>query len=105
MVFEFELKARARRAVIPPLVEHMADMSGERHEAEQVLPKQAFAFPDVALSKNATRCGQFDGAFLEFGKFQDVQRLGNRKQLVDFKGERTGDVGQLAVERVAETAR
>ena len=48
------------------------------------------------MSKNATRCGQFDGAFLEFGKFQDLQRLGNRKQLVDFKGERTGDVAVSA---------
>ena len=45
MVFEFELKARARRAVIPPLVEHMADMSGERHEAEQVLPNRRLRSP------------------------------------------------------------
>jgi len=35
MVFELELKARARRTVIPPLVEHMADMT--RDEAEMAI--------------------------------------------------------------------
>src|SRR6516164_11357380 len=88
MVFELELKGPAGRTVIPPLVEHMPDVSGERHEAEQVLAEEALAFPDIALRKNATRRCQLDRALFEFGKLKDVQRLGNREQLVDFESHR-----------------
>jgi len=49
------------------------------------------------LNKDTTRGSEFDAAILEFRKLQDVECLGYRKEIVDLKGERLGDLGELCV--------
>ena len=88
MILKFELESFPLRPVDVPLVEHLADMSCERHETEQMFPEQALALFRLALAKTSAGSGQLDGAAFELGELQDVQGLSDRQQVVDFKRER-----------------
>ena len=97
VILKLELEPRPGGAVLLALVEHMPDMGGERYEADQMLTKQPLAFISAALCENATGGGQFYRTVLQFRKFQHMQRLGDRKQIIDLEPERTGDVKQRGV--------
>ena len=97
MVFELELESATRRPMFLAFVEDMANVSSEWHEPQQMLAKQALAFFGGTLRKDVTRGGQSNSTFFEFGKFQDVQRLGNRKQVVAVEDKSAGNLSQIGM--------
>src|SRR5271166_1319073 len=101
MVFEFEFEPRTGCVVLLSLVEHMTDVGGKRPEPDQMFSKEPLALLGAVLCENATRSGQLDRALLEFSKLQDVQRLGDWKQVVYFEAQRTGDLGELGMTSVS----
>ena len=88
MILELELEPPARGAMLRALVEHVADVGGERHEPDQVLAEEPLALLGAALREHPAGGGQLDAAVLEFGEFQNVQSLGDRKEVVDLESER-----------------
>ena len=79
-----------------PFIEDVADVGSERYEPEEMFLEEALALFRAALSEHATRGGQLDGTVLELGELQNVEGLGNRKEVVDFEAEPTRDPGQRA---------
>ena len=57
MILEFGLKAGARRAMCPALIENAANVGGQWHKPEQMFAKQAFAILGAALSEHPS-CGR-----------------------------------------------
>src|SRR5271169_6619652 len=100
MVFEFEFEPRTGCVVLLPLVEHMTDVGGKRHEPDQMFSKEPLAPLGAALYENATRGSELDRAVLKLSELQDMERLGDRKQIVDLEGERAGDLGQFGMASV-----
>lgn len=85
MILELELEPSPRRPVTLPLVEHLANMGGERHEPDKVFAEQPFALFRLALNEEAAGGGQFDGTVLELGELEDTQGRSNRKEIVDIE--------------------
>ena len=62
-----------------PLVEHAADMGGERHRAQQVLGEQPLARLRVGIGEGPGCRGEPDIALLHLGESQELQPLGDRE--------------------------
>jgi hypothetical protein len=88
VVLKLDLKPKAMRPMILPLSKYAADMRRERNETEQMLAEQSFSIFRIAMGENAACRSQPQGSVLQFGKFQDVKCLGDRKEIVDFQRER-----------------
>src|SRR5208337_4788080 len=55
MILELQLEALPRRDTALALLEHLADVGGERHESQEMFPEKLFALFRLALGKNAPR--------------------------------------------------
>ena len=71
--------------MILPLVQHVANVRGERDEAQQVLAEEPLALIGAALGEDVAGSGQLDRSALELGELKNVQRLGEREQVVDLE--------------------
>src|SRR6185312_107633 len=90
-----------RRAVPWPLVEHAADMGGERDVLQHRLGEDLLAALHVGVGIGAAGGGEVDVAAADMGKAQQLQRLDQREQFVDRQVLFVGEVRQvgMAVER------
>ena len=86
MVLKLKLEPLPGSPVLLALVEHLADVSGERHKVKEMLLKELLAFFRAASSENAASRRQLDGAVFEFSELQDVQGCRNREKVVDLEG-------------------
>ncbi len=73
MILELAQKARRRRAVAGALVEHAADMCGERHLIDQRLGEDLLAGQHVGLGVGSSHRRQLDIAAADMGKAQQLQ--------------------------------
>jgi len=63
------------------------------HELKQVFSPQPLALVGVAFSEQFPCGGQLDRASGQLGKPENVDRLGDRKKIIDLKGQCAGEVG------------
>ena len=67
------------------LVEHMSYMRCQRHEPQQVLGEEPFPRLRPALRKDAPGGRDFEHFVLDLGEIQNVERVGDRKDIVDLE--------------------
>ena len=97
VVFQFVLEAALGRGVARALVEHAADVGGERHVAQQRAREDLLAHVVVVFREALAHMGEPDVAAFHFGEAQHLQRLGDRKQFVHFQLQVGGEIGQVGL--------
>jgi len=88
MVLKLDLKPQPMRTMIVALCEDAANVRCKGHKSEQMLLEESLSFIRAAMCEDTTRSGELQGSILELGKFQDVKCPSDRKEIVDFQGER-----------------
>ena len=90
-------RAAARREAqeARPLVEHVADVGGQRHEAQQVIGEQPLACLRIGIGEGPGGRGEPDVALLDLGEAQELQRLGIGEELVDLELQAAGELRQV----------
>ena len=82
-ILELVEETALRRLVAGALLQHPPDMRGERHVGGEMAREQPLAHIEVGGGEGFTGVGQADVAALHLGEAQELQRVRDRKQLVD----------------------
>jgi hypothetical protein len=94
MVFELHLEPEPRGAMVRPLCKYAADVCSKGYKPEQMLLEEPLSLIHATAREYAACCRELEGSILEFGKFQNVKRLGDRKEVIDFRRKRPGQMPQ-----------